>query len=212
MQNAHARSEHSSWRASRVVLCANISLMSIQVATGWLTGSHAIVADGVHTLVDLAIDAVLFASLHRKGASASWLPAAFIATLLTLTGMELLWQGATEASNSNGDAATIAQICAVLVALTAVVTRECVARHLNAVSSEIDDTHAHAAGLLSAGAWHARIDAISAGAAAVGALGTLAGLAHLDQLATLVIGGMMLWMGLLHEGSLIRLSYRFVKA
>jgi divalent metal cation (Fe/Co/Zn/Cd) transporter len=211
MQNAHARTEQSSLRASRIVLGANISLMSIQLVTGWLTGSHAIVADGVHTLVDLAVDAILFASLHRKGASASWLPSAFVAMLLTLTGMELLWQGATEVSNS--DTATFAQVCAVLVALTAMVVREGVARHLNAVSSTIEEAHnTHAVSLLSAGAWHARIDALSAGAAAVGALGTLAGFVHLDQLATLVIGAMMLWMGLLHEGSLIRLSYRFVRA
>jgi divalent metal cation (Fe/Co/Zn/Cd) transporter len=201
----------ASLRASRIVLAANLALMTIQLATGWLTGSNAIVADGVHTLVDLFVDAILLMSLKPRSTRAStmppWLPSAFVALLLTLTGAELLWQGLNETAGG-ADVTTSVQLCALAVAMTVIVTRACIARYLGAVSSDIETTHADAAGLFAAGAWHARIDAISAGAAAVGALGTLAGFAHLDQLATLTIGGMMCCMGLLHEGSVIRLGVR----
>lgn len=201
--------EHSTARASRIVLAVNLALMTVQVTTGWLTGSHAIVADGVHTFVDLIVDAILLGSLHRPRVRSRWLPSAIIATLLTLTGAELLWQGLTDTATS--EMATSAQLCALVIAITVIVTRECIARHLSSVSAEMVGVQNDAAGLLAAGAWHARIDAISAGAAALGALGTMAGVAHLDQMATLVIGGMMCCMGLLHEGGFLRLGLRIVR-
>jgi divalent metal cation (Fe/Co/Zn/Cd) transporter len=203
-------SERSTARTSRIVLAVNLALMTVQVTTGWLTGSHAIVADGVHTFVDLIVDAILLGSLHLQWLRARWLPSAVVALLLTLTGAELFWQGLTQTSASEGTATSV-QLCALVIAVTVIVTRECIARHLSSVSAQMEDVHADAAGLLAAGAWHARIDAISAGAAALGALGTMAGVAHLDQMATLVIGGMMLCMGLLHEGGFLRLGYRIVR-
>jgi divalent metal cation (Fe/Co/Zn/Cd) transporter len=202
--------EHSTARASRIVLAVNLALMTVQVTTGWLTGSHAIVADGVHTFVDLIVDAILLGSLHMSRMRSRWLPSAIVATLLTLTGAELLWQGLTDTATSDS-AATSTQLCALVIAITVIVTRECIARHLSSVSSQMEGVQGDAAGLLAAGAWHARIDAISAGAAALGALGTMAGVAHLDQMATLVIGGMMCCMGLLHEGGFLRLGFRIVR-
>jgi divalent metal cation (Fe/Co/Zn/Cd) transporter len=210
MVPAEALSDQSPARVSRIVLMVNVALMTTQISAGWLTGSNAIVADGVHTTVDLVIDAILFASLRTRTNRGSWLPSAIVATLLTLTGAELLWQGVVEVSDAQG-ADTSVQLCALFIAMMVIVTRACVARHLTHVSGEMEATHAHAADVLAAGAWHARIDAISACAAALGALGTLAGFAHLDQLATVVIGGMMFCMGLLHEGGFIRLGYRFVR-
>jgi divalent metal cation (Fe/Co/Zn/Cd) transporter len=202
--------EQSTERASRIVLAVNLTLMTVQLTTGWLTGSHAIVADGVHSFVDLIVDAILLGALHLKPMRARWLPSAIIATVLMLTGAELFWQGLSEAAT--GDAAeTSTQLCALVIAIGVIVTRECVARHLNSVSTQLESAHADAAGLLAAGAWHARIDAISAGAAALGALGTMAGVAHLDQMATLVIGGMMFCMGLLHDGGFRRLGAVIVR-
>jgi divalent metal cation (Fe/Co/Zn/Cd) transporter len=202
--------EHSTARASRIVLAVNLALMTVQVTTGWLTGSHAILADGVHTFVDLIVDAILLGSLHRPRMRSRWLPSAIIATLLTLTGAELLWQGLTDTAPRDS-MATSAQLCALVVAIAVIVTRECIARHLSSVSADMKGVQSDAAGLLAAGAWHARIDAVSAGAAALGALGTMAGVAHLDQMATLVIGGMMCCMGLLHEGGFLRLGFRIVR-
>jgi divalent metal cation (Fe/Co/Zn/Cd) transporter len=211
MLTPQALPDQPTLRAARVVLTVNLALMTLQVTTGWLTGSQAIVADGVHTFVDLIVDAILLASLKpRAFAYPAWLPSSVIAMLLMLTGGELLWQG-IDAYADAPDMPTSVQLCALVAAVMVIIARECVARHLSHVSDELDDSQSDAAGLLAAGAWHARIDAISAGAAAVGALGTLAGIAHLDQIATLVIGGMMLCMGLCHEGSFVRVGYRLVR-
>jgi divalent metal cation (Fe/Co/Zn/Cd) transporter len=211
MRPASAQPEQATLRAARIAVAANAVLMAVQIATGWLTGSQAIVADGIHTLVDLAIDALLFftlrpagmALLARAGALGAAFPSVAAATLLTLTGAELIRQGLAEAGSA-ATAPASAQFGGLVVALLVLGTREAVARYLHAVAARVDVTHARAADTLTASAWHARADAMSAGAAAIGALGTMAGLAHLDQFATLLIGTMMLGMGLFQQDGLIR--------
>lgn len=217
MPTVTAQPEQVSLRAARVGIATNVALMTIEIATGYLTGSHAIVADGIHTLVDLVIDAMLFLPLwlssragvtpplttHRK----AWLPSTTAAVVLILVGGELIWQGLCGTS-ADGDISPLAQTAALLIAILVICTREYVASHFHAAAKKLDPTETKAAGLLTAGAWHARADAVSAGAAAIGAAGTLGGIAHLDQLATLLIGSLMLAMGLLQEGSRIKAYYR----
>jgi divalent metal cation (Fe/Co/Zn/Cd) transporter len=211
MRSVSAQPEQDSLRAARTAAAANAALMAVQIVTGWLTGSHAIVADGIHTLVDLAIDALLFLALRpagmallaRAGAWGAALPSTAAATLLTLTGAALIHQGLVESAGSGAVPAS-AQFGGLVVALLVIGTREAIARHLHAVAARIDAVHARAANALAASAWHARADAMSAGAAAIGALGTLAGFTHLDQLATFLIGAMMVGMGLFQQDGIIR--------
>lgn len=210
-----AHSEQASLRAARVSTAANLALMAIQIATGYLTGSHAIVADGMHTFVDLAIDALLFLPLWLARGTAqratAWLPAAATTLLPTLAGTFMLAQ-ALGSTVDGAPASTVAQTGALMVAIVVIATRELVARHLHATAAQLEDSHAHAVDALKAGAWHARLDALSAGAAAVGALGSLAGVHHLDQLAALSIGAMMIGMGLFSAYGVIRRCSRRVLA
>ncbi|SAL45356.1 cation diffusion facilitator family transporter [Caballeronia sordidicola] len=217
MPTVTAQPEQVSLRAARLGIATNVALMTIEIATGYLTGSHAIVADGIHTLVDLVIDAILFLPLwlsNRAGVAPplaarrkAWLPSTAAAAVLMLVGGELIWQGLC-ATSTDGDISPPAQTAAIFIAILVICTREYVARHFHMAAGQLDPAETEAAGLLTAGAWHARADAVSAGAAAIGAAGTLGGIAHLDQLATLLIGSLMLAMGLLQEGNRIKAYYR----
>lgn len=209
-----AHPEQASLRAARLSAAANLALMAVQIATGYVTGSHAIVADGMHTFVDLAIDALLFLPIWlARGTArrpAAWLPATATTLLPTLAGAFMLAQAL--AAPADDAVSTAAQTGALVVAIVVIATRECVARHLHATAAQLDDAHAHAVDALKAGAWHARLDALSATAAAVGALGTLAGMRHLDQLAAMTIGAMMIGMGLFSAGGVLRRCGRRVRA
>ncbi|MFP6560678.1 cation transporter [Paraburkholderia sp. B3] len=219
MPSAHSPSEQASLRATRNTAIANTVMMTLQIATGWLTGSHAIVADGIHTLVDLVVDALLFLPLHPGrgplaawlAGRAAWLPAVAAAALPILAGSELIWHSLANAESSGTKAAS-AQTIALCVALLVVATRGYAARHLSAAAARIDAVHARIVDALRAGATHALADAISAAAAAVGAVGTMTGIAHLDRMAALLIGAMMLGMGLLQEDGLVRRYCRRVRA
>lgn len=210
-----AHPEQASLRAARVSTAANLALMAIQIATGYGTGSHAIVADGMHTFVDLAIDALLFLPIWlargRARRTGAWLPAAVTTLLPTLVGVFMLMD-AIETPADGATVSTAAQTGALVVAIVVIATREYVARHLHATAAQLEDAHAHTADALKAGAWHARLDALSATAAAVGALGTLAGVHHLDQLAAMSIGAMMIGMGLFSACGVLRRCGRRVRA
>lgn len=210
------KNERAPLHAARLGVIASALLMAIQLATGLFTGSRSIVADGTHTLVDLIVDALLFISIQPRarqlmavpGVWAPRIPAALCMTLPIFAGVALLVQGFADtpvsaqtlfASGTPGNA----QNWVLLSALLIIAVREYTARRLSAAANEIagDDL---AAGVLTAGAWHARIDALSACAAAAGAAGTMAGLGDLDQIATALIGAIMVGSSVLPKCSPVR--------
>jgi divalent metal cation (Fe/Co/Zn/Cd) transporter len=219
MPSVRSPSAQASLRAARNTAIANSVMMTVQIAAGWLTGSHAIVADGIHTLVDLVVDALLFLPLHPGrlplstwlAERAAWLPNVAAATLPILAGSELIWHSLASTENGSATAAS-ARIVGLCVAILVIGIRGFAARHLSAAAARIDAAHKRTVDALRAGATHAMADAISAAAAAVGAVGTLTGFAHLDRMATLLIGAMMLGMGLLAEDGLLRRYCRRVWA
>jgi len=217
MQPAAPKNERVSLHAVRFGVMASAVLMALQFAIGWLTGSHAIVADGTHTLVDLLVDALLFVSIQPRarqliattGVWAVRIPSAVCTTLPIVVGSALLVQGLADTPAS---AQTLApavapattQSWALMAAVLIIVIREYTARRLNGAARQIADADSLAAGVLTAGAWHARIDALSACAAAAGAAGTIAGLDGLDQIASTLIGAIMVGTGVLPKDSPVR--------
>jgi len=208
---------HAPLHAARLGVIASAVLMTLQLATGWLTGSHAIVADGTHTLVDLLVDALLFASVgprarQRMAALGAWacrLPAAVGMTLPIVAGSAFLVEGIADTPAAAQTLAAAAPATtpawALLSAVLIVVIREYTARRLHRAAQTVGGDDALTAGALTAGAWHARIDALSACAAAAGATGTLAGLGGgVDQIATMLIGAIMIGTGVLPKGSPVR--------
>jgi cation diffusion facilitator family transporter len=179
----------------------NALLATMQIALGVTARSDGLFADGIHTLSDLAGDAVVLAVLtvsawHLKRARRSnragngieqALASLFIAALLIVTAGEMLWQTVTQ--NSALSASTALNVAALAVSGFVMLAKETLFRYLRAEGQRIGSA------LLLASAWHARVDAVSALVATVGLAGGLAGVPMLDAIAGVAIGLMILRMG-----------------
>jgi len=222
MRAAAPKNERVSLHAARFGVIASVVLMALQFAVGWLTGSHAIVSDGIHTLVDLLVDALLFVSILPRirpliataGAWALRIPSTLCTTLPIVVGSTLLVQGFADTPASAqtpapaGAPATTQSWVLMMTAVVIIVIREYTARRLNGAAQRLANADSLEAGVLTASAWHARVDALSACAAAAGAAGTIAGLDGLDQIASTLIGAIMVGTGVLPKDSPVRQCLR----
>ncbi|MFK4440748.1 cation diffusion facilitator family transporter [Caballeronia udeis] len=195
----HGREKHdAAFKAAQVSVLLNAVLMTMQIVIGWLAYSDGLLADGVHTLADLAADGMVLAVLRlsatavRRSANDQYdryetIGSLLISFLLIATGMETLWSSLGHAVNVAS--ASSVHASALVVAVFVIVAKEALFRYIMAVAKRTRST------LLVASAWHARSDAISALIAAVGILGSMAGLAISDRLAAAVIGVMIARIG-----------------
>ncbi len=184
------------------VACASAALngvlMTMQIVVGSLANSDALLADGLHTLADLAADGVVLAILYFGATAAGLgrmhqaqrfetLGSLLIGAVLVATGAEMLWRAF--GNLTDGVDGPAVQMSALFVALLVIVAKEVLFRYMMAAARRSDST------LLLASAWHARSDAISAVIATLGVVGSLAGMATLDQVAAMIIGTMIVYMG-----------------
>jgi len=195
----HGREKHdAAFKAAQVSVLLNAVLMTMQIVIGWLAYSDGLLADGVHTLADLAADGMVLAVLRlsatavRRSANDQYdryetIGSLLISFLLIATGMETLWSCLGHAVNASN--ASSVHASALVVAMFVIVAKEALFRYIMAVAKRTRST------ILVASAWHARSDAISALIAAVGILGSMAGLAISDRLAAAVIGIMIARIG-----------------
>jgi cation diffusion facilitator family transporter len=194
------QSRGGAFKAAYVSAMLNAALMTMQIVIGRFAHSDGLVADGIHTLSDLAADGVVIAVLFVGGAAASGRRAAsadgnlhaslaslLIGALLIGTAGEMLWHSIGPAAILTVSATVRAS--ALVVAIFVMFAKEALFRYMRA---EAQRSHS---GVLLASAWHARLDALSALVATLGIIGSLAGLPMLDQVAAGVIGLMILRMG-----------------
>ena len=195
----HGREKrNAAFKAAQVSVLLNAALMIMQIAIGWLAYSDGLLADGVHTLADLAADGMVLAVLRLIATAAhrsvndqydryETIGSLLISFLLIATGMETLWSSLGHVAS----AATTSSVhaSALVVAVFVIVAKEALFRYIMSVAKRTRST------LLVASAWHARSDAISALIAAVGILGCMAGLVISDRLAAAIIGIMIARMG-----------------
>lgn len=194
-------SPHNAEAAKRTTLVSvvvNIVLSALQIVTGWLSGSQALIADGIHSLSDLVSDfVVLFAGHHSKAEpdadhhyghyryenAASLV----LGVLLLAVGVGMLWS----AINKMIHPSALVQVSSIAlwVALIALVAKEVLFRYMLAVAQRIRSS------MLIANAWHARSDAASSLVVALGIGGSLLGYPLLDPIAALVVGLMVAKMG-----------------
>src|SRR5471032_2346999 len=198
----HGREKHNAaFKAAQVSVLLNAALMTMQIVIGWLACSDGLLADGVHTLADLAADGMVLAVLRLSATAAhrsindqygqydryETIGSLLISCLLIATGMETLWSSLGHVANAVAPSSVHAS--ALVVVVFVLVAKEALFRYIMSVARRTRST------VLVASAWHARSDAISALIAAVGILGSMAGLAISDRLAAAVIGIMIARMG-----------------
>lgn len=190
--------EQAVQRASVMALLTNLGLVIGQIAIGVLAHAWSLVADALHTLSDLATDAmVLVASArgarppdadhpygHRR---LETLASLILGSVLMGVGFGFLWLGARLLTQL--EAAPPLGVAALYMACATLLIKEGLFRYLRHVGQKTGSR------LLLANAWHARSDAASSLVVALGIGGSLLGYRFLEPLAAALVGFMIIRMG-----------------
>ncbi|CAN5294568.1 cation diffusion facilitator family transporter [soil metagenome] len=176
---------------------ANVVQAFLKILFGIVGHSHAMVADGIHSLSDLLVDGlVLFASKigsrsadldhpygHRRIETAATVA---IALLLIMAGSvimydagEHLWSGEFVQPHPY----------VIWIALISVIVNELLFHYTLHVGQRVNSS------LITANAWHHRSDALASLAVLIGVVGATIGWVYLDAVAAIVVGIMVIKMG-----------------
>lgn len=170
----------------------------VKLAFGYLTGSQALIADGVHSLSDLATDfLVIFAAKHAHREADEEHPYGHgrIETVATVAlGVALLAVAigiSIDAFRRMMAGFSLLQhgTWALVIALLSVVSKEIIYHYTLRVARRLRSNMLHA------NAWHSRTDAISSIIVVIGVGGAMAGFPYLDAVAAIAVALMIAKIG-----------------
>ena len=184
-------------RITRVGMISNLGLTLIKLFVGFTIGSIALVADGFHSLSDLATDfAVLVGTAiavkpadhnHPFGhGKFETFTVVFVAVALILVGAGIVWEALRDVSK-NAHAGQGVWI--VVVAFLSLVVKEWLYRATMKVAEQCRSS------ALRANAWHHRSDALSSVVVLVGGGATWLGWGYGDHIAGMLVGLMVIAVG-----------------
>jgi cation diffusion facilitator family transporter len=194
----HPERVQAAQRSTWVSVAVNLVLTAIQMVVGLWAGSQALIADGVHSMSDLASDFVVLLALrhskkeadadhpygHQRYENAASL---VLGALLLVVGLGMVWAAVAKLSNP-ASIGTVSGV-ALWVVLGTLVAKEALFRYMLRVAQRVRSS------LLVANAWHARSDAASSLVVAVGIGGNMLGFGLLDPIAATLVGFMVGKMG-----------------
>ena len=186
-------------RATLASLLTNLWLSIMQIAGGVLSQSQALIADGLHTLSDLAGDGLVYLTARHSNA----LPdrdhpyghRRFETLVSIIIGLVLLGVAVGISLNAadrllNPETLVAPSGWALAIAFLAIAAKEGLYHYTIKVARQTRSR------MLQASAWHHRSDALSSIVVLVGVAGAvLFDLAYLDALAAIVISGMLALIG-----------------
>ncbi|MHC4215816.1 MAG: cation diffusion facilitator family transporter [Planctomycetota bacterium] len=193
-------------RITNLGIVGNIVLAGIKVVVGQLSGSFALVADGIHSLSDMATDLVVLLGVHfgSKGPDErhpyghgriETFATGLIGFTLLLVGGAMIYRGAIDIARGK----TVKPHFVVLVvAVASIVIKEVLYRATKIVAVK---THSPA---LYANAWHHRSDALSSVAVVAGFVGLKFGFVYGDQMAAAAVGLMIILVAVRVMGDCLR--------
>jgi len=184
-------------RVTLIGLLINIALVFAKLFVGMLTGSIALIADGIHSGSDITTDLVVIGGIRLAGRPADsshpyghgryeTLAGGAVAGALILVGMYITWNAG---SALYADRMTYPGIFVIIVAIASILSKEWVYRRTIRVARRLQSTALHA------NAWHHRSDALSSVAVLFGGIAGLMGWGHADQIAGIVVGMMVVAVG-----------------
>lgn len=205
-QTKHEAADRRIKSVTYLGIAINIALAVVKIAVGLLATSLALVADGVHSLSDLATDAILLLGvrLGSKGPDPSHpyghgrletFSAGLIALILMLVGGVMIYYATMAIAR---DETTTPRLSVLAAAILSVAAKEWLYRATQKVAIEC-----HSPGLY-ANAWHHRSDALSSVAVAIGFVSLEFGFSHGDQVAAIAVGTMIIWVGIKVIGGCLR--------
>lgn len=172
----------------------DLTLGVLKLLFGFIANSQALIADGIHSLSDLATDfMVLFAAKHGSRDADESHPYGHgrFETLATVAlGIALMAVAAGIAWDAirrlfNPEVLLEPGVWALVVALVSVISKEWIYHYTMRLAKKLKSN------MLKANAWHSRTDAISSIVVVLGVAGTMAGLEYLDAVAAVVVGAMV---------------------
>jgi len=169
-----------------------------KIIVGWLSNSHALIADGIHSLSDLLTDALVIVVTHygrQKPDQEHPYGHARYETMGTLVLGSLLIAVAGAISYDSlirlweAENLAVPGWPALVVAALSILGKEWIYHYTMRVARKIKSK------LLVANAWHSRSDALSSIVVFIGIAGTMLGIQWLDQIAALIVGFMVAHIG-----------------
>lgn len=187
-------------------IVGNIALFAVKVVVGLLAGSMALVADGIHSLSDMATDIAVLLGIHfgSKQPDESHpyghgrietFAAAFIGTALALVGAAMIYWAAVDIA---AEKLVRVGYIVLFVALTSIIVKELLYRATKKVAVK---SHSSA---LYANAWHHRSDAFSSIAVVIGFVSLQLGFKYGDQMAAVAVGLMIILVAVRVIGGCLR--------
>ncbi|MEA3638374.1 MAG: cation diffusion facilitator family transporter [Lamprobacter sp.] len=181
-------------RTTLVGAVINLLLSAIKITAGWIGQSHALIADGIHSLSDLLSDLLVWFAGHKaaKGPDAEHpyghgrfetVATLVLGFLLIAVAIGIAWD-ATERLFQPAALLQPAPI-ALYAAGLSILAKEALYWYTRAYGLRVHSD------LLLANAWHHRSDAISSIVVLIGVAGTLAGLPYLDSVASVIVAVMI---------------------
>ncbi|MGD8236561.1 MAG: cation diffusion facilitator family transporter [Chromatiales bacterium] len=169
-----------------------------KILVGWIASSQSLIADGVHSLSDLATDfVVLYAAKHGSREAdedhpyghgrIETLATAGLGVALILVAIGIAWDAVSRLFEP--ERLFQPGIWALVVALLSVVLKEWIYRYTMRVAKRVRSP------MLEANAWHSRSDAISSIVVVIGVGGTMLGLDYLDAIAAVGVALMVAKIG-----------------
>jgi cation diffusion facilitator family transporter len=184
----------------------NIALTVIKVVIGLLSGSLALLADGIHSLSDIATDAVVLLGLrlsskepdqsHPYGhGRAETFSAGVVALILIVVGGAMIYYATMAIAR---DETTTPRIGVLIAAIFSIAAKEWLYRVTKKVAIQSNSP------ALYANAWHHRSDAFSSIAVVIGFISLEFGFGHGDQTAAIAVGLMIIFVGVRVIGDCMR--------
>ncbi len=187
----------ASQRVTLVGAVVNLLLSALKLVVGVMASSAALVADGIHSLSDLASDALVwFAARHAGEEPDEEHPYGHgrfetaatlgLGILLGLVALGIVWDAVERVA---AGAYPTPGVLAVWAAAVSILAKEALYWYTIVVARRVRSR------MLEANAWHHRSDAISSIVVLLGILGAMAGWPYLDAVAAVVVGAMVAKIG-----------------
>lgn len=184
----------------------NVTLTVVKVVIGLLSGSLALLADGIHSLSDIATDAVVLLGLrlsskdpdqhHPYGhGRAETFSAGLVALILIVVGGGMIYHATMAIAREER---TTPRFGVLIVAMFSIAAKEWLYRVTQKAAIRSNSP------ALYANAWHHRSDAFSSIAVVIGFISLKFGFGHGDQTAAAAVGLMIIFVGVRVIGDCLR--------
>lgn len=194
MRDARTERKKDTQRVTLVGAVLNLVLSVIKVIGGMLANSQSLIADGIHSLSDLASDGIVWYAAHHSSQAPDddhpyghgrfeTLATLALGVLLLLVAVGIIWDAAGRLFEP--ESLQTPGMLAVWAALFSILAKEWLYHFTMGVAKR------HKSEMLRANAWHHRSDSISSVVVLIGVAGTMAGLPYLDAIAAVLVGVMI---------------------